>query len=58
MTVAFAGETQEELSALKAMIEKGEVRSIVDQIYSREEAATAHHRVESEQRVGAIVLAD
>jgi hypothetical protein len=33
-------------------------RSIVDRIYPHEEAAAAHHRVETEQRMGAIVLAD
>jgi len=58
VTVAFAGETEEELLALKTMIEAGKVRSIVDRIYSREQAAEAHHRVETEQRIGAIVLAD
>ncbi len=55
---AFAGETKEELLALKTMIEAGEVRSIVDRIYRHEEAAAAHHRVESEQRTGAIILSD
>lgn len=54
---AFAGETREELLALKEMIEKGEIRSIVDRVYSMQEAAEAHHRVETEQRVGAVVLA-
>ncbi len=56
--VAFAGETPEELRTLKTMIEAGELRLIVDQTYPPEEAATAHHRVESEQRLGAIILTD
>jgi NADPH:quinone reductase-like Zn-dependent oxidoreductase len=55
---AFAGETKEELLTLKTIIEKGEVRSIVDQIYPRAQAAEAHHRVETEQRLGAITIVD
>ncbi|MCB1103102.1 MAG: NAD(P)-dependent alcohol dehydrogenase [Opitutaceae bacterium] len=55
---AFAGETKEELLSLNTMIEAGEVRSVVDRIYARAQAAAAHHRVESEQRLGAIILAE
>ena len=54
---AFAGETKEELSALKEMIEEGKIRSIVDKVYSMEQAAVAHRRVEAEQRLGAVVIA-
>lgn len=53
---AFARESKRELSALREMIEDGEIRSIVDTVYPMEEAAIAHRRVESEQRLGAIVL--
>lgn len=55
-TVAFARETGEELLALKAMIETGKIRPVVDQAYPLEKAADAHRRVETEQRLGAIVL--
>ncbi len=54
---AFAQETQEELSTLKQMIEAGTIGSIVDRVYSMEQAAEAHRRVETEQRLGAIVIA-
>ena len=54
---AFAGETKEELLALKEMIEDGKIRSIVDNVYPMEQAADAHRRVEAEQRLGAVVLA-
>ncbi len=54
---AFAGETQEELLALKEMIEEGKIKSLVDRIYSFEQAAEAHRRVETEQRSGAVVIA-
>jgi NADPH:quinone reductase-like Zn-dependent oxidoreductase len=53
---AFARETEEELLALKKMIEEGAVRSIVDRIYTMEQAAEAHRRVETEQRLGTIVI--
>ena len=54
---AFARETKEELLALKDMIEEQKIESIVDRIYPMEEAADAHRRVETEQRLGAIVIA-
>ena len=56
-TFAFAGETREQLLALKDMIEAGAIRSIVDRVLPISEAAAAHRLVETEQRIGAIVLA-
>ena len=56
-TCAFAQESKEELLALKQMIEEGKIRSIVDQVYPMEQAAEAHRRVETEQRLGAVVIA-
>lgn len=55
-TFIFAGEKEEELLTLKKMIEEGEIKSIVDKIYSYEQAADAHRRVESEQRLGAVIV--
>ena len=55
-TFAFARETREELLALTAMIEDGKIQSIVDKVYPMEQAADAHRRVETEQRIGALVL--
>ncbi len=55
-TFAFAGEKEEELLALKEMIEAGKIKSIVDKIYLPEEAAEAHRRVESEKRLGIVVI--
>jgi len=52
----FAGEKEEELLALKEMIEEGKITSIVDKIYSFEKAAEAHRRVETEQRLGPVVI--
>jgi D-arabinose 1-dehydrogenase-like Zn-dependent alcohol dehydrogenase len=52
----FAGEKEEELLALREMIEEGKIKSIVDKIYQPEQAAEAHRRVETEQRLGAIVI--
>ena len=53
---AFAGEKEEELLALKEMIEKGKIRPIVDTVYSIDQAAEAHRRVETEQRLGIVVI--
>ena len=52
----FAGEKEEELLALKAMIEEGKIKSIVDKIFPMEQAAEAHRRVETEQRLGIVVI--
>jgi NADPH:quinone reductase-like Zn-dependent oxidoreductase len=53
---AFAGEKEEELLELKRMIEAGEIAATVDKIYPMEEAAQAHRRVETEQRLGTVVI--
>jgi len=52
----FAGEKEEELLFLKEMIEAGKIKSVVDKIYSYEQAAEAHRRVETEQRLGAVLI--
>jgi NADPH:quinone reductase-like Zn-dependent oxidoreductase len=52
----FAGEKEEELLALKEMIEEGKIKSFIDKIYSLEQAAEAHQRVETEQRLGPVVI--
>jgi NADPH:quinone reductase-like Zn-dependent oxidoreductase len=54
---AFARESREELLALKEMIEDGRIGSIVDCVFPMEQAADAHRRVETEQRLGAVVIA-
>ena len=56
-TCAFAGETREELLTLKEMVEGGKIGSIVDRVFPMERAADAHRLVETEQRLGAIVIA-
>ena len=53
---AFAGEQEEELRELKRMIEAGEIAATVDKIYPMAEAAHAHRRVETEQRLGTVVI--
>jgi NADPH:quinone reductase-like Zn-dependent oxidoreductase len=56
-TAAFAGETEEELTALKSLLEEGRIRSLVDRVYSLDQVAAAHHRVETEERLGTVVVA-
>ena len=53
---SFAGEKEEELIALRTMIEAGKIRSVVDKIYSFNQIVQAHQRVETEQRIGIVVL--
>ncbi len=53
---AFAGEKKEELLALARMVEAGEIKPAVDKCYSMDEAPEAHHRVETEQRLGSVVI--
>ena len=53
---AFAGETEAELLALKEMIEDGKIKSTVDRVYPMERIAEAHRRVETEQRLGSVVI--
>jgi NADPH:quinone reductase-like Zn-dependent oxidoreductase len=38
------------------MIEDGQIVSIVDKVFPMDQAAEAHRRVETEQRLGAIVI--
>ncbi len=52
----FAGEKEEELLALKEMIEEGKILPILDKIFPFEQAAEAHRRVETEQRLGPVVI--
>ena len=54
---AFAGETKADLLTLKEMIEDGRIKSIVDRVYPMDQATEAHIRVETEQRLGAVVIA-
>ena len=52
----FAAETEEELTALKEMAEAGTIAAEVDKVYTREQVVEAHYRVETEQRLGTVVL--
>ena len=52
----FAGEKEKELVVLKEMIEEGKIKSVVDKIFPMDQAADAHRRVETEQRLGTIVI--
>jgi NADPH:quinone reductase-like Zn-dependent oxidoreductase len=56
-TFAFARESREELMALTEMIESGKIKAIVDRVFPMEQAPAAHRLVETEQRLGAVVIA-
>jgi NADPH:quinone reductase-like Zn-dependent oxidoreductase len=55
-SIKFAGEKPDELRALTAMIEKGIVRCVIDRVLPMSQAAEAHRLVETEERLGSIVL--
>ena len=54
---AFARESKEELETLRDMIEAGEINTIVDKVFPMDQASDAHRLVETERRIGAIVIA-
>jgi len=56
VAVAPAPETTQALVTLTEMIETQKIQSIVDRVYPMSQATTAHHRVDTEQRLGAVVI--
>ncbi len=52
----FAGEKEEELIVLKEMIEEVKIQPILDNIFSFEQAAEAHRKIETEKRLGPVVI--
>jgi NADPH:quinone reductase-like Zn-dependent oxidoreductase len=53
---AFAAEKREELIELKNLIEAGKIKSVIHEVLPMEKVVEAHHLVESEQRVGSVVI--
>lgn len=53
---ALAGETEAELIDLKEMVEEGKLSAVIDRVYPMSQAAEAHRRVETEQRLGIVVI--
>lgn len=53
---SFAQESQAEIEALRDFANQHVIRPILDRVYTFDYAADAHRRVESEQRLGAVVL--
>jgi len=54
---AFAPEDKAALRTLKEMVEDGRIQPIVDRVWSMDDAVEAHRWVETEQRLGAVVIA-
>ena len=57
-SLEFAGETSEELTALKAKIEDGKIMPNIDRVFPIENAIEAHQRVGSERRLGGVILSN
>jgi NADPH:quinone reductase-like Zn-dependent oxidoreductase len=53
---AFAGEKQDELDELGKMIEDETIKPVIDRTFVMTQAANAHQRVETEQRLGPVVI--
>ena len=45
------------VGALREIIETGKLKSAVDKVYPLEQATKAHRRVETDQRLGIVVIA-
>jgi NADPH:quinone reductase-like Zn-dependent oxidoreductase len=52
----IANERPEDLVAIRALVEAGTLRSIVDRVFPLEQAADAHRYAESGARTGAVVI--
>ena len=52
----FARETQQELDELARMLEAGEISPVIDRVYPLAEIADAHRRVQTEARLGIVVV--
>ena len=53
---SFAEESQEELDSLAKMLSGGQIKAIVDRCFAPENIIEAHRMVESEARLGTLVL--
>ena len=53
LTMANANSVKQQLTE---MIEDGKTRPIIDRVYPVENTTEAHQRVESEQRLGSVIL--
>lgn len=56
VVIAFARENRESLDALRDLAEQGALVPVIDRVFPLEAAAEAHVRVQTEQRLGCVVL--
>lgn len=55
-TFAFAKESNQELLDVKTLFEKGDIQPMIDKVFSLGQTVDAHRRVETEQRLGIVVI--
>lgn len=56
VVTSFAAESRAELEQIRELLEAGALRPVVDRVFPLERVVEAHQRVETEQRIGCVVL--
>jgi NADPH:quinone reductase-like Zn-dependent oxidoreductase len=56
VVIGISGDTQDDLIFISDLLERGEIRPIIDEHYSLERIADAHRRVESRHKTGSVIV--
>ena len=56
VAIGVSGDSKADLETLKALLEKGTIRPVVDSRYRLDEIAAAHRRVEGRHKTGEVVI--
>ncbi|MGI1661301.1 NAD(P)-dependent alcohol dehydrogenase [Palleronia sp. KMU-117] len=56
LRIALSGDTRADLDEVARMVDRGDLRPVIDQIYGLDDIVAAHEHVESRHRAGAVVI--